>query len=176
MGQKSIQLNRYILHNLFINAVLYAEKMAEKTSAVESLACGLAQIALSSTHFVEENCTEPRNPKCRSATNSPQASPLANHKLDALPKSASLDVLIPEDKSSASNGTHKVKPSKPRRSHSYQPTGKGGYDDHKHKEVGISINVKLMLYTLVAELLLWGQTPCLSEQKYNLFKLTHVHV
>lgn len=130
--------------------------MAEKTSAVQSLACGLAQIALSSTHFVEENSTEPRNPKCRSATNSPQASPLVNHKLNALPKSASLDVLIPEDKSSASNGTHKVQP---RRSHSYQPTGKGGYEDHKHKEVGISINVKLMLYTLVAELLLWGQTP-----------------
>lgn len=162
-----------VYHNLVINAGLYAEKMAEKTSAVQSLACGLAQIALSSTHFVEENSTEPRNPKCRSATNSPQASPLVNHKLNALPKSASLDVLIPEDKSSASNGTHKVQP---RRSHSYQPTGKGGYEDHKHKEVGISINVKLMLYTLVAELLLWGQTPCLSEQKYNLFKFTCVHV
>ena len=127
-----IELNCYSLHNVFI---IYAKKMAEKMSAVQSLVSGSAHIAVSS--LVEEEWVEPACPKslkkCQSATNSPVGSPPAHHKFNTLPKSSSLDVLTPEDKSP--KGTPKSHPSKPQRSHSYQPTRKFGYEDHKHKEV-----------------------------------------
>ena len=92
--------------------------MAEKKHALQTLACGTAQIAFS-TQFADQEWAEStrmKSYKSCSATNSPQGSPPSHQKFNTLTKSSSLDTL--KDNSSVS----------------YQPA-QDGYEAYKHREV-----------------------------------------